>query len=562
MPAPLVDSRGRPLRREVMTSEIAGPTVTGVRTILSGHPASGLTPTRLTGLLRAAEQGEPTGYFELAEEMEEKDLHYLSVLGTRKRAVAQLPIHVEAADDGEEAKADAALIERWLERDTLETELADILDAIGKGPSFTEIVWETGELWLPAQLKWRHPTWFEFDRIDGETPLLKNASGVGEPLAYGKFITHVHPAKTGLPVRGGLARAVAWGWMFKNYAVKDWVSFLEMYGQPIRVGRYDPGAAEGDIRKLMRAVAQIGTDAAAVFPRTMDLEFVDGKSGAAPNELWRSMAEYIDDQVSKAVLGQTSSADAKAGGIGSGQADLHGQVRDDIARADAKLLAATLNRDLVRPIIQFNRGMRAAYPRIRIGKPDPVDVKALVDAAERLVPLGVEVDAEAMREMAGLPAPKSPAAKRLAVASAGVPEKAPQEGVGASGGKVVPESAADALLPPLKTPQGQKNAPPRATASATPENSAPERIADGIDIAGAELLSDWDEMFGAVIDPVRDMIAASSSLAEAQAGLAGRLAAMDIESFAERMAQAGFGARIGGEIDAAGDEGRDDESNG
>ena len=71
-------------------------------------------------------------YLELAEEMEEKDLHYQSVMGTRKRQVSQLPIEVEEADDTAEGKRDAELIRDWLDRDVLESELVDILDALGK----------------------------------------------------------------------------------------------------------------------------------------------------------------------------------------------------------------------------------------------------------------------------------------------------------------------------------------------------------------------------------------------------------------------------------------------
>lgn len=542
----LVDSRGQPLRKDVLTQEISGPTMSGVRSVIQGHPASGLTPQRLASILREAEEGSPIAYFELAEEMEEKDLHYLSVLGTRKRGVSQLPIRVEPADDSAEAKADAELIDSWLERDTLETELFDILDAVGKGCSFCEIIWEYGDVWQPASLKWRHPSWFEFCRVDGETPKLRGDGGQPEPLEYGKFVTHIHPAKSGLPIRGGLARAVAWGWMFKNYSIKDWVSFLEMYGQPVRVGRFDQGASEGDVRKLMRAVAQVGTDAAAVFPKNMEIEFIDTKAGTAPNELWRSMAEYIDDQVSKAVLGQTSSSDAKASGIGSGQADLHGQVRDDIARADAKLLAATLNRDLVRPTIMLNRGPRKAYPRIEIGKPDPVDTEALLNAAEKLVPLGVEVDAEEMREMTGLPAPKTPDAKRLVMASAGVPATGPTEPAQGQSGAVAPKTGAPDLLDPLKTALEGKSL--RAVASASEPDHA-QRDPDAIDRATEELLSDWDGIFEDLVDPMAELLATSSSMAEAQERLARHITSMDSGQFAERLARAGFAATIAGEID-------------
>ena len=61
------------------------------------HPSVGLTPERLTQILREAEFGDPFLYLELAEEMEEKDLHYLAVLSTRKEAVSQIDLEVKPA---------------------------------------------------------------------------------------------------------------------------------------------------------------------------------------------------------------------------------------------------------------------------------------------------------------------------------------------------------------------------------------------------------------------------------------------------------------------------------
>ena len=99
----ILDQYGNPVRTSDLGRELAGPTVSDVRSILSEHPAQGLTPGRLGALLREAEQGDSRSYLELAEEMEEKNLHYLAVLGTRKRQVAQLDVRVVPADDGAEA---------------------------------------------------------------------------------------------------------------------------------------------------------------------------------------------------------------------------------------------------------------------------------------------------------------------------------------------------------------------------------------------------------------------------------------------------------------------------
>lgn len=540
-PPPLVWANGRPMMREQLAQEVAGPRMSSVRSVVSGHPAQNLTPWRLANLLLAAEQGDAIAYLELAEEMEEKDLHYQSVMGTRKRQVSQLPIEVEEGDDSAEAKRDAELVRDWLKRDVLESELFDILDAAGKGYSATEIIWDTSRTpWLPIALKWRDPRWFEFDRIDMETLMLRSEGGP-QPLSAAKFITHCHQAKSGIPIRGGIARAVAWGYMFKNYAMKDWLSFLEVYGLPMRVGRYDNGETETNIDLLRQAVADLGVDAAAVFPKTMEIEFIDGKQGAAPAELWQGMAIYIDDQVSKAVLGQTNTTDAKAGGLGSGQAQVHNDVRGDIERADAKLLAATLNRDLVVPMIAMNFGPRDNYPRIKIGRPDEVDVDAMVKAATALVPLGVKVGADQMREAAGLPAPEKDEEVLVARAS-----PSPQEGAEDAPGADPRKNPSPNLLDPLKSPlRGIRSGQEERAAASTAATST--ELFDAVDWAAEEAIGDWEVMMAPIVAPIRTLAASAATLEEFRDGLAALIGGMDASPLTEMLAQARFGARLQGD---------------
>lgn len=552
-PPPLVWPNGQRMQPATLRREIAAPSTTGVRQVISGHPAQGLTPQRLARLLLAAEQGDAIAYLELAEEMEEKDPHYLSVLSTRKRQVAQLPIEVVPAGESAEEKTDAELVRDWLDRDLLEFELFDMLDALGKGYSATEIVWAfTDDAWLPDRLKWRDPRFFEFDRTDGETLLLRDI-GPPQPLPAAKFVVHYHQAKSGLPIRGGLARVAAWGYMFKNYAIKDWVAFLETYGMPLRIGRYDNGETEENIATLLGALADLGSDAAAAFPRTMEVEFIDGKAGTAPNDLWRSKAEYVDEQISKLVLGQTSTSDAKAGGLGSGQANVHNEVRGDIERADAKLISATLTEQLAKPMVMLNRGARKRYPRIRIGRPDEVDVAAMIDASVKLVPLGVEIAADDIRERAGLPAPK-PGARLLGAPPEPSPAEPPQAPGGPSGDPTPPKSA-EALVRGLLVPlKGRSGAAPKpdarsATASATQPPKTPPREPDAIDTATEEALGDWERLMTPLLGPVEAIVADAADLQAVRAKLSGAIEAMDAGEIAELLARASFGARLAGDID-------------
>ena len=488
--------------------------------------------------------------------MEEKDLHYLSVLGTRKRAVSQLPIEVEPADDSAQAKEDAKLVEDWLDRDLLESELFDILDAVGKGVSTVELIWETtSSRWTPKLLKWRDPRWFEFDRVDGETLLLRGGEegiGMSTPLPAAKFITHFHPAKSGLPIRSGLARIAAWGYMFKNFAIKDWVTFLEAYGHPIRIGKYGPNESEENKSILERALYQLGSDAAAAFPETMSVEFVDRKAGTAPNDLWRSHAEYFDLQISKAVLGQTNTTDAQAGGLGSGQANVHNDVRGDIERADAKLLAATLNRDVVVPLVMLNRGMRDKYPRIKIGRPDPVDVDSMVKSASALAEMGVEIDAEEVRERAGLPGAKAGA--KILVPGAGMkPDpapsgNAPETPTGGRGGSVPGKMGAPMLSRPLKPADRATEAALQSARSGGGDGNDGQgvREPDAIALTTEESLGDWEALINPLLDPVETLIGDCGDLGELQSRLVEVLGDMDVSAFADLLAKGQFAARIAG----------------
>lgn len=400
----LYDQFGRPLPgRAVLSTERAAPTLTGTRPVLGSHPSRGLTPERLTAILAEAEAGDATRYLDLAEDLEEKDLHFSAVLRTRKLAVAQLDLAVEAASDAR-ADLDAAdLVRDAIAHCALEAELADMLDALSKGFSVTEIVWDVsaGQA-MPERLLWRDPRWFGFDRTDGRTVGLRTGADL-EPLEPAKFIVHLPRVKSGLPIRSGLARPAAWAFLFKSFALKDWVVFAETFGQPLRLGKYPVGSTEADRDALLQAVRHLGSDAAAIVPADTVIEFVQagGQSGSA--DLYERLCAYLDQQVSKAVLGQTTTTDAIGGGHAVSRE--HQLVRSDIQRADARQLGATLNRDLVAPLIALNRGRTQALPRLTLRRSTEVALPELVQALGTLVPLGLEVGMSDVRDRLGLPDP-------------------------------------------------------------------------------------------------------------------------------------------------------------
>jgi phage gp29-like protein len=453
----LYDAYGRPVIYDALREEQAAPTLVGIRNIYSIIDDSiGLTPEKAAGILRTAEYGDPWLYLELAERMEEKDLLYQGVLHTRKMAVSQLDIDVLAAGDDRQSLDDAAFV-RDIIIDSTQIDLHDVifemLDSLGKGFSATEIIWNTdgrtgagtgsSPLWLPFGLKWRDPRWFMFDWISGEQLLVRTLSTAGpqlpvgreswdsrltpmnfrvrsdaggaqigiqpatQPLAPFKFIIHVTRAKAGLPIRGGLARIAIWCYLFKNYVLKDWVVFAEVYGQPMRLGKYGPGATENDKTALLRAVANIGTDAAAIIPESMAIEFVESRGGGQKShEMYQKFCEYLDKLLTIGVLGQELTTSLPRGAGSRAAAEVHDVVRRDIATDDARRVGATLNRDLVKPLIDLNRGPRRRYPRINIGFNEKDDLSELMEALGPAIDRGLCVSEKWLREKFGAPEPQ------------------------------------------------------------------------------------------------------------------------------------------------------------
>ena len=404
----ILDHRGDPIQKRELTREISGPTITGTRSIWTSALTRDITPARLASILRESEQpgeGAAERYVELAEWMEERDLHYLGVVSTRKRQVAQIGITIEPVSDAPQDVRDADLVRESLDRDDIEDELIDILDAIAKGYSVGEIIWDTSEReWRPVRIEHRLPQWFDYDRITGSRLQMRTEGGGWMDLPPYKFVTHAPGAKSGLPIRGGLARVAAFGWIAKSYTMRDWIQFAEVYGRPLRLGKYQPGATEAEKSVLYRAVREIGADAAAIIPEGMVIEFVADSAGSAHADMHRELVRYIDSQISIAVLGQTlTTQEGDSGSYALGQ--VHNLVRQDIERADGRQLAATIRRDLVVPIVTLNHGPRPAYPRVIIERVSDPDLAMLAGSLERLVPLGLRVRAEQIRTMFGLAAP-------------------------------------------------------------------------------------------------------------------------------------------------------------
>lgn len=531
----LLDRWGQPVRRAELTQEVAAPTLTGVRSPLTGYPGDGLNPVRLGQILREADIGDPIRYFELAETVEERDLHYLGVLGTRRRSVSQLQITVEDGDDSAQAVKIGDELRKWVDRQELQTELFHILDAIGKGHSHTEIVWDVsmGQYW-PERLEWRDPRWFRFARHDLTTPVMLDENGQEQPYPAFKFIHARMQAKSGLPLRSGIARAVLWAWLFKAYTQRDWAIFTQTYGQPLRVGKYGAGASQTDQDTLFRAVANIGGDCAAIIPESMMIEFIETGNLGSSTDHYEKRSDWLDRQVSKAVLGQTATTDAEVGGLGSGKE--HRQVQEDIEQADANDLGAILTRDIAIPFVKLNWGDQPVYPKIKIGRPEEEDLKAFGEALAPFIDRGLKVTTKAIYDKFGLSAPeKDEEFLRPVSKSDPLAQPAPGNGDGNP-----PESAVKHPFNTLPAPE-RTDVAEQAEGPSAGNTAAHEILAETLGRAMQPQMSQMMARIEAIVE-------AATSIEELREALFAAYPSLMTDAFVDELAQGLAAAELGGRV--------------
>ena len=517
MESRILDQFGNPIKKKALVKEFAAPSITGVRQAWQvDSVASALTPVRLAQVLQSANEGNDYDAMTLAEEMEEKEPHYGSVLGTRKRAVDGLDIVVESASEDKADEAIAEAVRQQTQRPEFEEMISDLLDGLGKGRSTVEMLWDTSESQWQADFIWRDPRYFILNpenahelRLRDEADLYK---GVALP-AY-KFITHIPKLKTGIPTRAGLWRLSVVSYMCKSFTLRDWMSFSELFGLPIRVGRYGQGAKDGDIAILRNAVANIGSDAAAVIPETMRIEFIERAGGAGSgHQFFKDLAEWLDKQVSKAVLGQTATTEGTAGKLGADKEQ--GEVRQDILKADAKQLARTLNRDFVRPFVDLNFGVQKAYPKVSLFVPDNEDLKLLIDAVQGLVPMGLKVKQSEIRDKLNISDPDDDD-ELLQIPSS---KQATQ----------TVQTAQNHVCPHCAT---------HHTALNREDNTA-----DEIDALSDEALQDWQPVMQPMLDPIQQLAEDSADEQEFLARLPELLDTMDANALIQALATQTFKTR-------------------
>lgn len=371
-------------------------------TALNYMSVNTLDPSRLASAFAQADQGFISDQAMLYALVEEQDPHIFSKLAQRRRAVTGLGWKLHPLEDANQSEINRTteLQDMIAKIPHIEDAQYDITDAIGKGFSALEFDWQTGSEWVPRSLTLVPQHLFRTDRVTAELQYLK--MGMPEPLREGGWIVHEHRAKSGYIEQAALFRVLAWTYAYKAYNIRDMQRFLEVYGQPLRLGKYPAGIGKEQRDQLLRAVRNIGNDNAGVVPSTMTIEFLQATARGTVDDFLNATA-YWEEKQSQAILGGELDGKTKS----EARIMIYDKVRREILLHDVRQIEPTMNNQLLRPIALIN-GMFPAdrLPVFRYDTEESVDQQKMVKVLNDGAAMGMEIDVDYAHKVTQIPRAK------------------------------------------------------------------------------------------------------------------------------------------------------------
>lgn len=514
-PSAIVDQNGKPIMQEIASikREIGYANYTGA--LPEGDKTA-----------RTKGQGQGVGiYDELLNESVVADK-----LGRRVMGLVSKPWEVTPDSDDALDQQAADWIDGLLDRipfDLLCKELDE--DGLLKGRAVQEIIWgmvqrkgEPRAMIEPVAFKKRTVTRFQYN-VDGALHLRTLTSfNPGEPMPANKFIVHRRKVTDENPYGLGLGPVIYWPIFFKRKGIAFWLTFADKFGNPTAVGKYPAGTSEADQNKLLAAIAAMSQDSGIVVPEGTLIELLEAtRSGI---DTYEKLCRYMDEMVSRAILHEADSS-RDAGGAMKAAADQKAEVRSDLLQADSDLMTMDIQRDLIRPLVEWNFP-GAGIPRVWRN----FDPKS--DLAEE-----IKIDT-ALFEHGFLPDdPAKYVSEKYGGQWTYTKPNAPAPGLPA-------DPAAKAFMDKLKKSIGDKKA-----AAADPAANFSEGEKDAPDLIVERALADAGPAIRAMIAPIRKLVAESQSYSEVLAGMKTLYADLPTADFADVMELALHVTALGGRFD-------------
>jgi phage gp29-like protein len=342
-----------------------------------------------------------------------RDDRISACLDRRTQALPALPFRLEPGEGAQAQRAMDALEESFEEvfpdavlgelqswEVMLGISIAQLLPWEERGG----LLWPRLKVWHPRHLMWRWDTraW----HINTETEAsVKVTPGDGQWLLYASH---------------SLDRAYMWGasrylyvpWLLRQWGLRDWGRWSEVYGTPIRKAFTPAAADEADKQRFLDEVTQLGVESTIRLPTSadpsqkFDVELLEAKSTGSDG--FDRLVSKAEAGIAICILGQNLSTEVKGGSYAAAQ--VHESIRGEILQADAQRLAVCLREHVLKPWAALNFGDANLAPRLCWNTEPPADkvqvgvaLKGLGEGISALKAAGANPDVDELLEDAGVP---------------------------------------------------------------------------------------------------------------------------------------------------------------
>ena len=129
--------------------------------------------------------------------------------------------------------------------------------------------------------------------------------------------------------------------LYKRGGLSDWAEYIEIFGQPVRLIRYD-SYDEQTKAELKKVLEESGSSLSIMLPKQADFEIKDGKQSNSDGNLQLSFIKSLNEEMSIIILGNTDTT-TSSDSSGYAQSKVHLEQQYEITRSDIAYTVAMLN---------------------------------------------------------------------------------------------------------------------------------------------------------------------------------------------------------------------------
>lgn len=319
-----------------------------------------------------AESGDTSRLFPLYDQIVIENSHLQTEFGKRKLALLGDPLTFSPATKDAADVAACGLVQTWHDESTdwLDAMIA-LLDSTLYPVAVVQKWFTPGSNGRRYDLRLRRVDPELFDFRNGQFRIFDTDAGVrmgsSHEITDEEYVIHRGHLLTSPDCWGGPMRSLL-GWHLLAHASPEWWGrFLERLGAPFLVGHVSSGD-DADKDKVEQAFSQALRLFGIVVSEGTRIEMLQAQS-AQTGEAHEKLHDKCCREISKLILGQTSSADVQKTGSMSNSNTAHIQVKNEFRDWDDMRLCDTVTRQIIVPLLRSN-GISGRPPCLSHGSSD------------------------------------------------------------------------------------------------------------------------------------------------------------------------------------------------